>query len=43
MLDGGQVATVSDQELGFKWHEHKRPHHKSHNHKQHGHQHHGRH
>jgi hypothetical protein len=36
MLDGGQVATVSNQVFGFKWHEHKRHHHKSHNHKQHG-------
>ena len=36
MLDGGQIATVSSQHFGFKWHEHKRHHHKSHSHKQHG-------
>ena len=40
-LDGGQVATVSNQVFGFKWHERKQ--HKSHNHKQHGHKQHGRH
>jgi len=34
-LDGGQVATVSVQTFGFKWHEHKRHNHKSHNHKSH--------
>jgi hypothetical protein len=43
LLDGGQVATVSNQVFGFKWHEHKRHQHNSHNHKQHGHKQHGRH